>query len=161
MLKEIFLKIWNSIRAKFFELLKIKKSPKAIAAGFAFGVFIGLMVPIGFQIMVVLLFALFLPVNKPAAIIGTFISNPFNVGILYPICYKIGAMLLHSPPLIKNLKSIPVSQYPDFLMRTVPKPFFLGCFVLASLIAPIAYVVTYFFITRYRRFRQKQKLEEE
>jgi len=53
--------------------------------------------PIPFQMVVAGLAALAARVNLPVAVAGVWITNPFTMGPLFYLCYKLGATLLGVP----------------------------------------------------------------
>lgn len=114
--------LWHPTRQRF-------------AAGLAVGAFFAMM-PAPLQMVAAALIAYITRVNIPAAIVGTWISNPFT----FPLCiyaqYRLGCFLIGSHPsdapthdLIATLKHAPV-------------PFIVGVLPSATLLAIIVYPVT-------------------
>jgi uncharacterized protein (DUF2062 family) len=71
-------------------LLALKGSPRQIAMGLAVGVFFGCSPLMGLQIALALALATALGVNRPAAVAGTLVSNPFTSIPLYAFTYRLG-----------------------------------------------------------------------
>ena len=69
---------------------------RSIAMGLAVGVFFGLLVPTA-QMPLAVLLALLLRCNLPAAVAGTFVSNPLTFVPIYLAAYRIGVALLDLP----------------------------------------------------------------
>jgi uncharacterized protein (DUF2062 family) len=105
------------------------------AAGMAIGAFFAL-VPLPVQMIAAALAAFFLGVNIPAAIAGTWISNPFT----FPFCvyfqYRLGCLITGREPMhFAN---------PDLLgsLSEAPMPFLIGIIPAALLLAAVTYPVT-------------------
>ena len=105
------------------------------ALGMAIGAFFALM-PLPVQMIAAALSAFFLRANIPAAIAGTWISNPFT----FPFCvyfqYRLGCMLTGREPI--HFKD------PELLasLSSAPMPFLVGIVPAALLLAATTYPVT-------------------
>lgn len=101
----------------------------------AIGAFFALL-PLPVQMIAAALTAFFLRANIPAAIAGTWISNPFT----FPFCvyfqYRLGCMLTGREPM--HFKD------PDLLasLSGAPMPFLVGIVPAALLLAAATYPVT-------------------
>ncbi len=105
----------------------------AIAIGFFFAWF-----PLPGQMIATTIAAIALRANIPLAALATFLSNPVTMGPLSYLGYRVGAAILQTP-------SVPFDfelswQWLTEKMQVIAEPLFLGCFVLASATASIAYV---------------------
>ena len=80
-------------------ILRTKDSPEKIALGLARGVFWGIIPTFGFAILVSLPTAFLFRGNKLAAILGTFVANPFFTPFIYAFEYKVGQLILKTAPL--------------------------------------------------------------
>lgn len=105
------------------------------AAGMSIGAFFALM-PLPVQMIAAALTAFFFRANIPAAIAGTWVSNPFT----FPFCvyfqYRLGCFLSGREPMhIKN---------PDFFssLSSAPMPFFIGIVPAGLILAAVTYPVT-------------------
>jgi len=105
------------------------------ATGMAIGAFFALM-PLPIQMIAAALAAFFLRANIPAAIAGTWISNPFT----FPFCvyfqYRLGCFLTGREPM--HFKD------PDLLssLSGAPMPFLVGIIPAGLLLAAATYPVT-------------------
>lgn len=105
----------------------------AVAIGFFCAWF-----PIPGQMLIATLAAIIFRANIPLAALATFISNPVTIGPLFYLAYRVGAAILQTP-------SVPFEfemswQWLTQKMQEIDEPLFLGCFVLGSATAAIAYV---------------------
>ena len=114
--------LWHPTRQRF-------------ASGMAVGAFFALL-PIPIQMLAAALMAYMTRVNIPAAIAGTWISNPLT----FPFCvyaqYRIGCLLT-------GREAIGFSSHDALSMLTrAPMPFFVGIVPTALLLAIIVYPLT-------------------
>lgn len=80
-------------------LIRLRSSPRAIAGGFAIGTFIAFTPTVGVQIILAVIMATFLEVNRPAAMIPVWITNPITVAPIYTFNYWLGLKFCNGPPL--------------------------------------------------------------
>jgi len=78
----------------FLKIIRLKEEPRELAMGMAAGIFSAMMPIMPFHIALALALAIFLRASKITAVIGCWVSNPFNWYILYFLNYKIGAFIL-------------------------------------------------------------------
>ena len=86
---------WNDkgkrfVRYWWLRLVRLQASPHTIAAGLAAGVFIGLLPVLPLQTVLAVVLAFVVKGSKIAALLGTWVSNPFNWVPLYMLFYYIG-----------------------------------------------------------------------
>src|SRR3972149_6343129 len=65
----------------------------SVAGGVAIGMFSGL-VPGPFQMLAAAILCVLLKVNLPVALVTTFYTNPFTIGPLYLLAYRIGRLIV-------------------------------------------------------------------
>jgi uncharacterized protein (DUF2062 family) len=106
------------------------------AAGMALGAFFALMPPLPIQMLGALVIAYITRVYAPAALLGTWISNPFTTPLIVYWQYRLGCLLLDRRP--GDLK---VEHLKDTLTGA-PLPYFVGILPSAILLAIIAYPLT-------------------
>lgn len=109
-----------------------------VTRAFALGLFISF-VPLPVHVLLAAALALLLRLNVPAAMLGTFLSNPVTIVPMFLAAYWIGCQLLDvtSVPLTFELSWDWLST--QFL--SVWKPFLLGCLVLGALTATLGYAL--------------------
>lgn len=109
---------------------------RSVAAGLAAGVFIGFIVPMGLQVPVAAVLAVWARANLAAAVLSTLVSNPFTVAPIYLFAYRLGVVLSGIPP--APWSSTQVSTVAK--IATVGAPLMLGLVVLGV----VGGTVTYF-----------------
>ncbi len=82
-------------------VIKLRSSPRAIAGGLALGTFIAFTPTVGVQLVLAFVAATIFNMNRPAAMIPVWITNPITVAPIYTFCYWLGATVWGGPPLSK------------------------------------------------------------
>ncbi|OGR17662.1 MAG: hypothetical protein A2X81_06430 [Desulfobacterales bacterium GWB2_56_26] len=80
-------------------VLKLRSSPRAIAGGLGVGMFIAFTPTVGLQVILALIAATICNVNRPAAIVPVWITNPVTVAPVYTFNYWLGTFFYPGPPL--------------------------------------------------------------
>lgn len=78
-------------------LVRLRRSPRAIAGGFALGTFIACTPTIGVQFAIVLLLATMLNLNRAAALVTIWITNVATMAPIYTFNYWVGSLFWHGP----------------------------------------------------------------
>jgi uncharacterized protein (DUF2062 family) len=110
---------------------------RSVTRAFALGLFVAF-VPAPVQVVLGASTALLLRLNVPAAIAGTFITNPLTAAPIYVTAYLVGCRLL-------GIAAQPIhfEMSWDWLMNAVLpiwKPLLLGCLVLGAGTALLGYL---------------------
>ena len=117
-----------------------------IAVGLAIGVFCG-MIPGPLQMISAIALTLYLRVNLPMALIGTFLTNPLTIVPIYMLAYAIGQSALGSTDW-RQLPEMPVTDWtsPAVAMETwiswlggLGMPWLIGMLLLAAAFSALAY----------------------
>lgn len=80
-------------------VIKLRSSPRAIAGGLGLGTFIAFTPTVGVQLILALVIATFFNMNRPAAMIPVWITNPVTVAPIYTFNYWLGTKIWDGPPL--------------------------------------------------------------
>ena len=80
-------------------VIKLRSSPRAIAGGLALGTFIAFTPTVGVQLILAFVAATFFNMNRPAAMIPVWITNPITVAPIYTFNYWLGSTVWGGPPL--------------------------------------------------------------
>ena len=130
---------------------------KSVAAGWALGMFIGCAVPFGFQLIISVPLALVLRVSKIGATLGTFVTNPVTVFIVYPVqTYVANKVIFGGTLSLEKLREASWTwEYVRSLGAEAMASFFIGGLALACILAPATYFVV-LRIVRARRRRRRQ-----
>lgn len=152
---------WRTYQVLFLKLMRTQASPASLARGVALGLFIGFLIPMGLQIMVVLPLAFLLKAAKIPAVAFTFVTNHVTVLFIYPVQCWIGSHLMFHPIRLESLwrQFDGIIHAPD--MQTVCTEilrlglqlggaFFLGGALFGVIAAVIGYVCTYHAAVRFR-----------
>lgn len=134
--------------------------PEDVAAGWALGMFVGCSVPFGLQLIVSVPLAMMMRVSKVGATVGTFITNPLTIWIIYPAQTMAMGWLLGRnfswDYILKAMRGVAKNNDWKTLLSLsgdVVVCFILGGLALAAVLTPI----TYFTVrTIVRRFRSRR-----
>ncbi|MGE4563852.1 MAG: DUF2062 domain-containing protein [Victivallaceae bacterium] len=140
-------KIRTLLRRYYHRMVSERGTPEYIARGWAVGVFVGWMIPVGLQMVVSLPLALLFRGSKLGAVVGTCITNPVTILVIYPAqCYlgnlitggslSYGELEVSLKELIEERTFAALGK----LSREILVDFALGGLVFAILTTPIAYV---------------------
>ncbi len=137
--------------------------PEDVAAGWALGMFVGCSVPFGLQLVVSVPLAMMMRVSKVGATLGTFITNPLTIWIIYPAqTMAMGWLLGRNFSWDYVLKAMRgVAKNSDWktllsLSGDVVVCFLLGGLALAIILTPITYFAVRTMV-RSHRSRREQK----
>ena len=150
---------WQWLKTR---MVREQLPPEDIAAGWALGVFVGCAVPFGLQLIISSPLALMMRVSKVGATLGTFITNPVSIFFIYPAqTFVVNKMLFGgSLTYTKLAETAWTWAAVRRLGAEVMVSFFLGGFLLAIVMTPIAYFAVKRIVVRSRAWRAR-KLEKK
>lgn len=161
----MFKKLWRLIRKYYIKLLRSRGTPHSIALAVALGFFVGCIVPLGGQTIVVIILAIIFKTDKILAFAATWISNPYTVTVMYPIYCYIGSAIIGVNLTFKEmeneLKEVMQTFSWDTLLELGSKlalSFFVGGIIFAVILGFTGYIITYKLVKKYRKKKtQKQR----
>jgi uncharacterized protein (DUF2062 family) len=134
----------------------IDDTPHKIAAGFALGIFWGIMP--GEGVGTTLVTAYFLHFNRLSATTGVLLSNAWTTFVVLPLATIAGGFVFGVSPefLINSFRETYDLGWKYFFTETIIinilTPFFVGFFIVALSIALLAYSLLYF-ILKYNKLK--------
>jgi uncharacterized protein (DUF2062 family) len=135
---------------------QLEGNPHYIALGMAVGIFVSITPIIPLQTLVAIVLAFMVRGSKSAAALGTWLSNPLTIPLVYFANYKLGCFLLGYQ---KKLDSIAFDSFSQLmeLGLEVTWAMIVGGLVIGAVLGVVAYFVTFrVFATIRRRSRQAQ-----
>jgi len=144
---------WKSVKVFFSSLVLMKGKPSKIALSMALGIFIGLMMPVGFQTVIALPLALFFNLNILVTLTATLVTNPLTIVPLYFAIIRTGEFITQIKisgkkidAVIKNpgLENFINLGYESLIV------FFSGSFTFGVISSFIVYFITLKLIQKYR-----------
>ena len=134
--------------------------PEDVAAGWALGMFVGCSVPFGLQLIVSVPLAMMMRVSKVGATIGTFVTNPLTIWIIYPAQTMAMGWLLGRDfswdYILKAMRAVAKNNDWKTLLSLsgdVVVCFILGGLALAAVLTPITYFTVRTLVRKYRSGR--------
>ncbi|MBO7152873.1 MAG: DUF2062 domain-containing protein [Lentisphaeria bacterium] len=157
-----FRKWWLKIYTK---MVGENASVEYIARGWAIGMFYGCFIPFGFQLALSVPTSFWLKGSKVGAVLGTLITNPFTIFIIYPVqCYVGNKLIGGSLSYAEVSKAMAdVVQKQDYstlfgLSLDLILSFFTGGALLTVVMTPLTYfAVKYLVEARRKRKAAKAK----
>ncbi len=140
---------WRQLKAK---MVREPLPPEDVAAGWALGVFVGFAIPFGMQLVISVPLALMMRVSKIGATLGTLVTNPVTIFIIYPFQTFVVNKLIFGGTLTfaKLMETEWTWRAVRHLGVEVMCSFFIGGFVLAALLTPVAYFSVKRIVLRHR-----------
>ena len=133
-----------------------------IARGWALGMFIGCLIPMGLQLVIAVPLSCPLKSSKIGAVFGTFLTNPLTVWFIYPAQCWLGERLLgegHNLDTIRTLLKDVIQEQSFAALRALSGQlllaFFVGGLLLALILTPLTYYLVRLGVLRYRKVREK------
>jgi len=169
--------IFLRMRPVFRWLIRHRGSPQAIAGGFSLGLFIAFTPTIGLQIVLALFMATALNLNRSAAVLAVWITNPVTIPAIFSLNYWLGSLVWEGPSVIvvSNRLFELASQLTTFdpwaiadqfsavaeLGLDIIVPLILGSIIAGTFSATLSYVIllrflTFLFERRARRKKSKR-----
>jgi uncharacterized protein (DUF2062 family) len=151
-------------RERFGQMLvrmrQLEGNPHHLALGMAVGIFVSITPIIPFQTLVAIALAFLVRGSKSAAVLGSWLSNPLTIPVVYFANYKLGCALLGYQ---KTLDNIAFDSFADLmeLGLEVTLAMIVGGVIIGAVLGTLAYVVTLrVFITIRRRAVQADAQSE-
>lgn len=141
---------WHDLKAK---MVRDPLPPEDVAAGWALGMFIGCSIPFGFQLIVSIPLAIMMRVSKVGATLGTLITNPVTIFIIYPVqTWAVNKFVFSGSLSFQRLMDMEWTwEAVRRLGVDAMMSFFIGGIVLALVLSPITYFIVKRIVVRYRK----------
>jgi uncharacterized protein (DUF2062 family) len=152
--------VFTGPRERFSQMLvrmrQLEGNPHKIALGMAIGIFVSITPIIPLQTVVAVVLAFLVRGSKSAAVLGTWLSNPLTIPVVYFANYKLGCLLLGYQKTLDSIAFDSFSQLMEMGLE-VTWAMIVGGVVIGAILGMVAYFITLrVFITIRRRSRQAQ-----
>jgi uncharacterized protein (DUF2062 family) len=139
-------------------ILTLDNHPGHIAAGFAVGVFISFTPFFGLHIILAIIAAFLLRLNKVTCITGACVNTPMTVPAVMVASYQLGNLVMGNPGGELRLKQELSFEYAMLLLDTRGMPLLIGASIMGAIASVAAYFLCYYLVVRFRR--RDETLEE-
>ncbi len=154
-MRERVVAYWRVLRRK---IIRDPLPVEAVAGGWALGMFVGCSIPFGFQLIVSIPLAMMLRLSKIGASVGTLITNPVTIFIIYPVQTWVMNWLLFDGSL--SFERLMEMEWTWESVRRLGADammsFFIGGIVLALILSPITYFIVKRIVNRHRSLPLKR-----
>ncbi|MBI5419842.1 MAG: DUF2062 domain-containing protein [Deltaproteobacteria bacterium] len=145
---------WKKIRDRLYEALIAETDAKALAAGFAVGVFFSFTPLLSLHTVLALLVAVIFRFSKIAAAAGVWVNNPYTMPFVFYGCFRLGEWLMGV-----RVRPPPFDRWTlaTFLRTAKPyaAPLFLGTTLVGLVAAAAAYFIVYRIAVRVKSARHE------
>jgi uncharacterized protein (DUF2062 family) len=142
-------------------VIKMKGNSFHLALSISIGIFIGLLVPMGLQTIVIIPIILLLRTNILLTYTATFISNPITIVPLYTLSFKIGEIVtdrnIQWEKIYEILENPTFSNMFDLGQESIII-FFYGAFIEAILGFTVSLVISYYIIKFFRLYHSHEDI---
>ncbi|HJO94325.1 MAG TPA: DUF2062 domain-containing protein [Victivallales bacterium] len=157
----MFRKTLRIFKKYYYRLLRSDGSPHSIALAIALGFFIGCLIPIGGQTVIIIILAIIFRTDKVLAFAATWISNPYTVVVMYPIFCYVGAKVARTGLTFAYINERIAGIIHNFswhglfsLGSDLALSFLVGGFIFGVIIGGIGYLFTYILVVKYRKVKE-------
>ena len=147
----------------YFKLMRNPGTPESVGRGVAVGLFSAFITPLG-QMPLALLLALPLRGAKGAAVLSTWVTNPLNMPVVYPVQCYLGSFIIGDPLSYELVKQLVLNALHNPSMETwwslggeLVASFLAGGMLFGLLSAVPGYFLTIEMVRRYRARKIKRK----
>ena len=120
---------------------QLEGHPNEIARGMAVGIFISITPIIPFQTVAAIVLAFLVRGSKAAAVLGTWLSNPLTIPLVYYVNYKVGCVLLGHESAMDRIVFDSLSQLMELGLE-VTWAMMVGGVAVGAVLCVISYFVT-------------------
>ena len=155
-------------------LVRLRRSPRAIAGGFALGTLVAFTPTMGIQFFIVMFLATILNMNRPAAFVTIWITNVATVTPIYTFNYWAGSLFWEGPSVAEVYRTFmnlttklvrmdlwDIGDQFKMVMnlgQDIIIPLLIGSFIVGMIAAVLVYLVSLGLI-RYLVIRRNRKRE--
>ncbi|MGD9364260.1 MAG: DUF2062 domain-containing protein [Desulfobacteraceae bacterium] len=86
-------RLFRMLKLVYYRFIRLRGTPEKISLGLSLGIFIGMTPFLGAHTLIAVALASLFKWSKITAAIGVMITNPFTAPLIYPVTYKLGAMV--------------------------------------------------------------------
>lgn len=148
--------IFNKEKIKHFIRFDhdLKKNPQKMAFSAAFGVFIGLLIPIGFQTIIIIPLSFILRINIFVSYLMTMVSNPFTALPLYYAMFKFGEFITGKEVSFTLIEKF--IESPSWTNFSAIGGFTLANYMIGAVVsAVLGYIIVYYLVLFLMKKRYK------
>lgn len=155
------------LRYYMLKIVRNDGTPEYIARGVALGLAVGFIIPMFFQLIVVIPLSFLFRAAKVPAVAFTFVTNQFTVFLIYPLQCWIGSYIVLRPLTYRELETMlkDVIASPSWTTFSaigidLGLSFVAGGIFFALLFAPTSYFLAVRLVKRYRAMKERHRMKK-
>jgi uncharacterized protein (DUF2062 family) len=137
------------ISQMLIRMRQLQGNPHYVALGMAVGIFISIMPIMPLQTVVAIALAFLVRGSKSAAVLGTWLSNPLTIPLVYYADYKLGCFLLGYQKTLDHISFDSFSQLMELGLE-VTWAMIVGGVVIGAALGGVTYLFTFRVFVRIR-----------
>ena len=148
--------MWRALKYVAYRLIRLPGTPYSIAAGLAAGAAVSFTPFLGLHFVIGALLALASRGNVVAALIGTFVGNPWTFPLIWALIYSLGRWFLGFDPDASPPQGLSLSlllEHP----RQVLYPMVLGAIPASTVVWILVFAPSYLLVGRYQALRDARR----
>jgi len=149
-------RISRYLKRFYHRFFKLRGSPREASLGMALGVFVGMSPFLGFHTAIAVLVASLFKWSKITAALGVFITNPITAPIIYPLTYRLGAMLTGFSEPIQWSRLLESAAFIELLKKS---PMIIIDMLVGGILVGIPLSIIVYFITHALVSKAKKRIE--
>jgi hypothetical protein len=142
-------------------LVRVRDTPEALARGLAVGVFFGVSLLWGLQIVAAVLVSHLVRGNKVVAAAATTVSNPLTTVPLYSFCYVVGHLFVSGPSDLPGMAELQTLDGILGLGLPVLTTLLLGTSIVGAVASVAVYLFSSRLLTALRRWHERRRPPDE
>ena len=155
--------IIRNLKRFYRRFIKLRGSPRQASLGMALGVFVGMTPFIGFHTALAVLLASLFKWSKIAAAVGVLITNPITAPMIYPLTYRLGAILTGFSEPIQWSRLLEPGAFID-LMKNSPMiiiDMLVGGIIVGIPLSIVIYFATYMVVSKAKKRIEIKKAQQK
>ena len=154
--QHFFRRLGRILKRFYNRFLKLRGSARQSALGMALGVFVGMTPFLGFHTALAVMLASLFKWSKITAAVGVLITNPLTAPFIYPLTYRLGAMLTGFSQPIQWSKLLEPGAVIDLMKNS---PMIIIDMLVGGILIGLPLAIVIYFATHTVVSRAKKRIE--
>lgn len=151
------------LKRLYYRFLRIRATPQQMSLGLALGIFVGMSPFIGFHTAIAVMLASVFKWSKIAAGVGVFVTNPLTAPLIYPLTYKLGAVITGFSEPIQWFKLFEQGGFVGMMKNSplILVDMIVGGAIIGVPLSVITYYITFQAVLAARKRMERRKAQRK